>query len=117
MLEGDEVCTLRDLAFDLPADAQYVAHQPVMEVRPAVDDRLNRPVAKRRQQDDAQHVDQGAGIEEQSEQDRTERRHQMSSQTATRRSRYLLYSPNRVMNPGSLRTASGTTWKSVPSSR
>ena len=37
--------------------------------------------------------------------DRT-RLHQRSTQTASRRSTYLLYSPNKVMKPGSERTAS-----------
>jgi hypothetical protein len=52
----------------LDADPDDVAHQPVVERRPGVDHRLHRPVADRRHRDHCQHVDEGAGIEEQGEQ-------------------------------------------------
>ena len=110
VLAGNQIGAIRDASFDRHADGKHMGHQPVVIIRPAVNDPLHRPVADRRQQDDRQHIDERPRVEEQSEQERTKERHQMSSQTATRRRRNLLYSPNRVVNPGSVRTASGMTW-------
>ena len=45
-------------------------------------------------------------IEDRRVEQRPQQRHQMSAHTARRRSRYLLYSPNRVRKLGSVRTAS-----------
>ena len=117
VFDRDEVRAGRNGAVPFEANPHDVANEPVVHPRPAVHHRLDRAGANRTDRDHGDAVDQRSRVEQEIEQERAKYGHQMSSQTATRRRRYLLYSPNRVTNLGSLRTASGTTVTLSPSWR
>ena len=57
-----------------------------MEITVGMDHCLNRRIAERRHRDHGQHVQQGAGVEEQGEQQGADKIHQISSHTLSRRS-------------------------------
>ena len=84
--------------------------QPMMECRPSCSTTAQRRAAAEQAGDDAgQHAEQGRRIEDQRVTAASAAAAiRCRAHTARRRSRYLLYSPNRVRKLGSVRTASGT---------
>jgi len=65
MLDRNQVGTFRDLPVPVKIYAEDMAHQPIVEVRPAVDSTPDRRRAEGRDDDDRQHVKQRAGVKEQ----------------------------------------------------
>ena len=74
MLDRDQIGAVGNRPVPFDADAEHVAHQPMVKLRPAVDHRLHRRIADRRHGDHRQDVEQGARIEEQHEQQRADER-------------------------------------------
>src|SRR4029079_11242484 len=83
-------------------------HERVMEIGPGMHDRTDLLRSEQARHEAPRQEDQGRRVEDERVDGGADGRHQTSNQTAARRSRYLLYSENRVVKPGSVRTASRT---------
>src|SRR5436305_12879713 len=83
--------------------------KPIIELDPAEHDRQRQPVSECAGDQPGEDPQEGRRIENRRPQDGAEKRHQMSVQTATRRSRSLLYSPKSARKLGSVGTPSITS--------
>src|SRR6185369_7365393 len=80
----------------------------MVQVHPTQYHRERWPPAEQARDDAGQNPNHRRWVEDRGEQQRAGERHQISAQTASRRSTYLLYSPKRVRKLGSDLTASVT---------
>src|SRR5437762_6123464 len=106
MLDRDQVGAGRDFALDADADAEDVAHEPMVELDPAQHHRLGGAPPEQARDDPDQDPNDRRRIEDRGVKQRPEQRRHRSTHTARRRRRYLSYSPNKVTKLGSVRTAS-----------
>src|SRR3954454_17676148 len=107
--------TGRDCAIDLDPDAEQVAQEPMVHVDPAQYHRQRGPLSKEAGRDASEQPQHRRRIKDRRVRQRPQEGHQMSAQTARRRSRYLLYSPKSVRRLGSVRAASVTSAYLLPS--
>src|SRR5947209_15002672 len=89
-------------------DAEHMLAEPVVEIDPAQNDRERRTTTEQTREETREDPRQRGRIENRREQQRSEEWHQMSAQTAIRRSTSLLYSPKRARKLGSVVTPSVT---------
>src|SRR5258708_6057017 len=100
---------LLDIAFEADADVEQVLCKPVVDLGPTRHDGERRAAAEQGRNNTANHTQKCQRIENCGVKQRPCSSHQISAQTARRRRRYLLYSPNNVTNVGSVGTASVTS--------
>ena len=86
MLDRDQVRARRNAPSTRDADAEHMLGKPVIKLDPAQHHRQSRASPEQARNEPGQHPQEGRRIEQRREQQRPQKRHQMSAHTARRRS-------------------------------